>query len=440
MARLLHFRIRGEIMTKSWRSVAVPSLAALGLAAVLTIGVSTAAYAQAGTLDQGFGTGGIATTSFDGPVPAAAALQSNGQIVVAAGLDNTPAATESFGLFRYNANGTLDTTFGTSGIASASFTDFLNNPSDLAIQPNGDIIEVGDAESADGTVNEFAIARFTPDGTLDTTFGTGGEVTTNFVGVATGGASNPADSVLVQPNGDILVGGSATACGRGCPTESALALYNPDGTLDSAFGDDGTVTVTAIGGITALAEDANGDIFTLDGTQAAEFSSSGVLLPQVTPSPFTVTSSRGSSSVFQANGDYLAPAQAAGTSRRDVNATVVRYLPTGTVDTSFTSPVIAWQTPAVNTIQALAVQSNGQIVAAGLSGSNSGDAFTVARLNANGSLDTTFGSGGLVTTALPDGGQASVVVIEPDGEILVVGEGFVAGGGLNLVLALYLAS
>jgi uncharacterized delta-60 repeat protein len=424
----------------SWRSITVAGLAALGLAGGLTVSVSTAAYAQAGTLDQSFGTGGIATTSFDGPIPVAAALQSNGQIVVAAGLYNTPAATESFGLFRYNANGTLDSTFGTGGIASANFTDFLNDPGDLAIQPNGDIIEVGDAASADGTLNEFAIARFTPDGSLDTTFGNGGEVTTNFVGVGTGGRSNPAESVLVQPNGDILVGGSATACGKGCPTQTALALYNPDGTLDTTFGDGGTVTVTAIGQITALAEDANGDIFALDGTQAAEFSSAGALLPQVTPAPFTATSSRGSdSSVFQANGDYLAPAQVAGTSRRDVNATVVRYLPNETVDPSFTGPVIAWQTPAVNSIQALAVQPNGQIVAAGLAGGSSGDAFTVARLDANGSLDTTFGSGGLATTPLPDGGQASVVVIQPNGEILVVGEGFVAGGGLNLVLALYLA-
>jgi uncharacterized delta-60 repeat protein len=222
--------------------------------------------------------------------------------------------------------------------------------------------------------------------------------------------------------------------------QSALALYDPDGTLDTAFGDDGTVTVTSIGGLDTLAEDANGDIFALDGTQIAEFSSSGVLLPQVSPSPLTVTSSAGNSTIFQANGDYLTPASVAGTSRRDVNATVVRYLPTAAVDPSFTSPVIAWQTPAENEIQALAVQSNGQIVGAGLSDSSTGEAFTVARLNANGSLDTTFGSGGLATTPLPDGGQASVVVIEPDGEILVVGEGFVAGGGLNLVLALYLAS
>jgi uncharacterized delta-60 repeat protein len=424
----------------SWRSITVKGLAALGLVAGLTVSVGTAAYAQAGTLDQSFGTGGIATTSYNGPLPVAAALQSNGQILVAAGLYNTPAATEAFGLFRYKANGTLDTTFGTGGIASANFTDFINDPGDLAIQPDGKIIEVGTAESADGTVHAFAIARFNTNGTLDTTFGTGGEVTTNFVGVGTGGRSNPAESVLIQPNGDILVGGSATACGKVCPAETALARYSPDGTLDTTFGDDGTVAVASIGQITALAEDAHGDIFALDGTLDAEFSSSGALLPRVTPAPFMVASSRGSdSSVFQANGDYLAPAQVAGSSRRDVNATVVRYLPNGTVDPSFVSPVIAWQTPAVNSIQALAVQSNGQIVAAGLAGGNSGDAFTVARLNANGSLDTTFGSGGLITTSLPDGGQASVVVIQPNGEILVVGEGFVSGGGLKLVLARYLA-
>jgi hypothetical protein len=63
----------------------------------------------------------------------------------------------------------------------------------------------------------------------------------------------------------------------------------------------------------------------------------------------------------------------------------------------------------------------------------------VARLNSSGSLDTTFGTGGTLTANLPGGGQASVALMQPDGKILVIGQGFIPGGGVDLMLARYLA-
>jgi uncharacterized delta-60 repeat protein len=419
------------------RSVVVAFLAALGV-----LGGVTAANAAAGGLDQTFGSGGIVTTAYNGPFPAAAALQSDGRIVVIAGFDNDPAATEAFGVLRYQANGTPDGSFGAGGRTSAAFTNFLNSPNDLALQPDGKIVVAGNAQSADGTVSEFAVARFNANGTLDSSFGAGGKVTTNFVGVMAGGVSNPADSVLIQPDGKILVGGLASACARRCPAQSALARYNPNGSLDTTFGSGGKVAVTAIGGITALAEDAAGDIFALNGASTAEFSAAGALQPQVTPAPITVASSRGTSSVFQADGRYLAFTAAAGISRHDIDAKVVRYLPTGAADPSFASPAFdfsAENTVATDAVQALAVQPNGQIIAAGLHSANGSTSFTVARLNSSGSLDTTFGTGGTLTTNLPGGGQASVALIQPDGKILVIGQGFIPGGGVNLILARYLA-
>jgi uncharacterized delta-60 repeat protein len=402
----------------------------------------TAASAAAGNLDPGFGSGGIVTTSYNGPYPTAAALQPDGRILVIAGFDNDPAATEAFGVLRYQGNGTPDGTFGAAGRTTATFTNFINSPNDLALQRDGKIVVAGPAESADGTVSEFAVARFNADGTLDKSFGTGGKVTTNFVGVKAGGVSNPADSVLIQADGKILVGGMASGCARRCPAQSALARYNADGSLDTTFGSGGTAAVTAIGGITALAEDANGRIFALNGALTAEFSAAGALQSQVTPSPITIASSRGTSSVFQTDGRYLAMSGGAGFSRHDGDAKVVRYLPTGAVDPSFTNPAFdfsAENTVASDAVQALAVQPNGQVIAAGLHSASGGAAFTVARLNSSGSLDPAFGTGGTLTANLPGGGQASVVLIQPDGKILVIGQGFIPGGGVNLILARYSA-
>jgi len=419
------------------RSGMVTFLAVLGVLAS-----ATAANAAAGDLDQAFGSGGIVTTSYNGPFPADAALQPDGKIVVTAGFNNTPSATEAFGVLRYQGNGALDTGFGAGGRATATFTNFLNSPSDVALQPDGKIVVAGNAQSADGTVSEFAVARFNANGTLDSSFGTGGKVTTNFVGVMAGGVSNPADSVLIQADGKILVGGLASQCARRCPAQSALARYNANGSLDTTFGSGGMVAVTAIGGITALAEDAAGDIFALNGASAAEFSAAGALQSQVTPSPITVASSRGTSSVFQADGRYLAFTGAAGFSRHDIDAEVVRYLPTGAVDPSFANPAFDFSgenTVASDAVQALAVQPNGQIIAAGLHSANGSTSFAVARLNSSGSLDTTFGTGGTRTLNLPGGGQASVVLIQPDGKILVIGQGFIPGGGVTLILARSLA-
>jgi len=172
------------------------------------------AYAAAGDLDPGFGSGGRVVTTFvtrnapfQSAIPADAALQPDGKIVVAVGFDNSVIATEAFGVARYLKNGALDKTFGRNGANFTAFTNFLNSPYSIAIQADGKIVVTGNATSADGTLSEFATARFTTSGVLDSTFGNGGRVTTNFVGVMAGGVSNPANTVLIQPAGKILVGG-----------------------------------------------------------------------------------------------------------------------------------------------------------------------------------------------------------------------------------------
>src|ERR1700680_473577 len=149
------------------------------------------AYAAAGSLDSTFGSGGTVQTAFGNPViPNRVLLQADGDIIVVAGFHNSPIATEAFGVVRYLPNGTLDTSFGTHGATFVAFTNFINSPNAAALQKDGKIVVVGEAQSSDVTLSEFAIARFNSNGSLDSTFGQGGKVTTNFVGVQAGGVSN----------------------------------------------------------------------------------------------------------------------------------------------------------------------------------------------------------------------------------------------------------
>jgi uncharacterized delta-60 repeat protein len=418
------------------------------LACITAVGVATGvalssvaaspAYAAAGGLDPAFGTGGVVTTSahYIGSAPPSAVLiQPNGEIVVIAELTD-PATDGDFGAVRYQANGALDTGFGGGGEATAAFTNFINTPNDAALQPNGDIVVVGDAQNATDTVNEFAVARFTAAGTLDGSFGAGGKVTTSF-----GGVLNPATAVLVQPNGDLLVGGSDLKVAK-TPTLTALARYNPNGSLDTSFGTGGTVAVNAIGPVAALGEDAAGDIFAVGTTgQIAEFSPAGALQASVSAAPITVASAGGTSSTgLSANGSYLVGQGGAGVTRRDVDAQVVRHLPTGAVDPSFTNPPFDFATEgavASDTIQALAVEPSGQVVATGLHSAVGSSSLGIARLNSNGALDTTFGTGGVETSLA---GQGSAIAVQPDGNIVVAGELFRSGLPISLIVERFLGS
>jgi uncharacterized delta-60 repeat protein len=413
------------------------------------------AHAAAGSLDPTFGKGGKIVTTFanrlapfQSVIPEDAALQSDGEIVVALGFTNSPIATEAFGLVRYHSNGTLDATFGTNSSVQIAFTNFINSPSSLAPQSDGKIVEVGTASSADGTVSEFAIARFDSNGALDTTFGRGGKVTTNFVGVMAGGVSNPANAVLIEPDGKILVGGGASQCGK-CVMNTALARYNTDGSLDKTFGKTGTVVVKAIGAVSSLAEDEAGDIFAAGTPQpsgiggTAEFSSTGTLDSTIIPAPVTV-SSHGGPIVVLSNGDFTEGESAVGASRHDIDAHVVRFTQTGTVDSTLNNPPFDYTGEGGNSqdfASALALEPNGQVVVGGGHFDGGFDVFGLARLNLDGSLDSNFGLGGVLTTSFAgqDSAAVTALVVQPDRKIIAVGQTLVSQTGIaNLALARYL--
>ena len=418
-----------------------------GLLAVgLVFGVNFA-RAQAGTLDPTFGKGGTVTTIFTGDtmIPIGAAQQANGDIVVLSQFDIVSDEGTQIGLTRYTAAGKLDKTFGTKGSTITNFSSFTFDPFAFALEPNGKILGAGFVSGG----SNFGLAQFTANGVLDTTFGTDGVATTNFVA----GLDAP-DAFLLQPNGQILMGGFKDG-GRHTPGSLALARFNSNGTLDPTFGTAGVALVTPapILGPQALALLSNGDYLAVgengDGQAgtAVELSSTGELLSTVTagtltassPLPLTASSPLAGlepfPTIFESNGDYVVaqPRHTGGENSHRTDVQVSRFSETGTLDTTFADTAFPFGTTANNTPQALAVQSNGQVVVGGLELATGGPNFGgIARLDTNGELDTTFGSGGTLTVD----NNVTALLIDKNGDILAI-EGT---GNDGIVVAAYLAN
>src|SRR6266480_4615089 len=203
---------------------------------------AVARYNPDGTLDKTFGVGGKVQTDFPGlaAVASSVVIQPDGKIVVAGGAFPLFTFLGDFKVVRYNPDGSLDTSFGDGGIVTTIFPGDGSFAFALALQSDGKIIAAGtdffDFNPGDMSDTDFALARYNPDGSPDTTFGNGGTITTDFLG-----AEDDVYSVLIQPDGKIVAVGSANS-----PFDYydfAAARYLPDGTLDPTFGTGGKVRV-----------------------------------------------------------------------------------------------------------------------------------------------------------------------------------------------------
>jgi uncharacterized delta-60 repeat protein len=326
---------------------------------------------QGATLDPTFGMAGKVTTDFAGTV----VVQADGKLVMAGG-----AATANFGaafaVERFNSNGALDASFGTGGKVTTDFGGRFGGVTSVALQTDGKIVAVGGFVI--GLFNEFALARYSSDGTLDTNFGTGGKVLTDF------GVSAQAMSVALQPDGKIVVGGYANLDGG---ENFEVVRYNSNGTLDATFGTDGKVTTT-------FGVPEQGFSYALAYSLALQQDGKIVLAGEST-----------------INGD------------RDF--ALARYNTNGTLDPSFGTGGRLTTTFGNNDVAfSVAVQPDGKIVTAGFGLFK----FALARYNSNGTLDPSFGTGGQVTTAiggLNDG--AKRLALQGDGNIVVAGRSYING-------------
>ncbi|WP_235116465.1 putative Ig domain-containing protein [Desmonostoc muscorum] len=224
-----------------------------------------ARYNADGTLDATFGNNGKTFANFSGygAYGQAIALQDDGKIFVT-GYVSIGDGNDNFALARFNPDGSLDTTFGSSGQIITDFNGKNDSSFSVAIQDDNKILVIG--TTSNGTVNEFALSRYNPDGSLDTAFGTNGKVITQ---VSTPNAYNFDDfaaSVTVQSNGKILVAGGAYDSNFGSASNFALVRYNSDGSLDSTFGNGGrVVTNTGYGAGSSVVLQSDGNILVAGG-------------------------------------------------------------------------------------------------------------------------------------------------------------------------------
>jgi uncharacterized delta-60 repeat protein len=392
------------------RGVALPLFVA---AALLT---AAAALALPGDLDPKFGSGGLVTTDFASTNDEAIAVTTqNAGKLVAAGVTNG-----DFGLVRYDKNGKVDMSFGTGGKVDTPFSGFAQALAVITL-PSDDLVAAG------GSGDDFALARYQKNGAFDPAFGVGGKVMTSFTGHA--GAS----AVVRQPDGKLVAAGTDGSA-------FAFVRYNGDGSLDSTFGSGGKV-VTPIGanaGVSALllqpdgklvaagSSSAGGDAdfalarYDTDGTLDATFGSGGVVTTDFGGND------HGFDALLQGDGKIVV----AGAVDSVGDVALACYNADGSLDSTFGSGGKVTTDLGVDLTRASGVglDSAGNIVAGGTFFTTP-KAFLVLRYTPTGSLDPTFGSGGEAVASFGAGfTEGNALLVQPNDKIVVVGH---HGGSLQ---------
>src|SRR6266702_1236709 len=209
----------------------------------LGLGFTSPVTAGPGALDPSFDSGGIVVTDFNGSIDGAAfavAVQPDGKVLAAGYVFSSAATNYDFALARYLPDGSLDPSFGTNGKVATDFHGSTDVARAVALQPDGRIVVAGYALRLDGPAFDFALARYNADGSLDASFGVGGKVATDFAGA---GGSEQAHALALQPDGKIVAAGWTSSAGASTHEltflDFAMARYNPDGSLDASFANGG---------------------------------------------------------------------------------------------------------------------------------------------------------------------------------------------------------
>jgi uncharacterized delta-60 repeat protein len=410
---------------------------AVGFAATLVLAASAAA--APGELDASFDTDGLVTTNFPsvGSERAdALALQADGKLVAAG---SAGAGSSRFGLARYNGDGTLDSTFDGDGLVLTAFPESGSADANaLAVQPDGKLVAAGGV----GFIpSGFAVARYNADGSLDSSFGGDGRVVTGYPPTPGGFTFSPARGLVLQPDGKIVVAGNTTIAGD---CRFALARYNADGTPDANFDGDGLATgptfiaceanalvLRTDGKLVVAGSLANNPFgservfglarFNPDGSLDPTFDGDGIAIAN-----FVAALSEGATAlVLQPDGKLVAT----GLLGAGEGFGLARFEPNGALDATFDDDgvVITGQLLIRGNPLGLVLQPDGKLVAAGFAfDANFESRFVLARYETDGDLDPTFHADGIVETDFPSSTRefATSVVYQSDGRLVAAGMGF----------------
>jgi uncharacterized delta-60 repeat protein len=323
-----------------------------------------------GSLDTSF-SGGVVTTPVgtSEDYAEAMAVQPDGKVLVAGRA--RAGAGDDFALVRYERDGSLDTSFGTGGKVTTEIGSQNDAAYAIALQPDGKILLAGLTDIATNNT-DFALVRYNPDGSRDTGFGTQGVVVTPI-----GTGADKAYAIVLQPDGKIVVGGESSTTSTG--VDFALARYNPDGSLDTSFGEGGKVVTPIQAGTT------RDSIYAL-------------ILQDV----------GGEKRIVAAGGE--------------TDFVLARYTASGALDTSFGAGGKLFDlfgSTSIGSAEALALTQDGKLIVAG----HINNDLVLARVNPDGGLDTLFGTAGRVTTPLSasDWDRATAVALQADGKLVVGG-------------------
>ena len=341
-----------------------------------------------GNLDLTFGLGGGVMTEF-GPGGTALhklAIQGDGKIVAAGTTYSGKNGGPDFALVRYNSDGSLDETFGSGGKVETDFFGLSDLCVAVVLQPDGRIVTAGHAFTDNGEA-DFALARYNADGTLDETFGSSGKVTTDFSAV------DSVAGLVLGDDGKLVAAGVSFFDG-----DTLLARYNGDGSLDSTFGSAGKIR--------------------------ANFFTSPVMNKVFVPYAL----------VMQSDGKLVIGGHTALCvycgNPGDWDFGLFRFNADGSLDLSFGSAGrISTDFGGSETCVALALQPDGKIVAGGSTDVLNVSDFAMARYRTDGSLDRSLGSRGkVVTDFFGNADRLNALAIQPNGMIVAAGEAVTAAG------------
>lgn len=388
-----------------------------------------------GDLDPSFGSGGkvITDVNVQRNQGGASAIQADGKIVQCGTVGGV--GLTDFLLVRYNIDGTRDSSFGSDGIATGDNNGLVDAPNAIAVQSDGKIVAFGQSRTDQTPITYYLLAmRFNSDGTLDSSFGTGGKAA-----ISLGNFPQFGLSVLIQPDGKIV--GAAQARDQSNLPAMGAVRFNTDGTMDNGFGTGGTVIVpfggTDVGAAASVNRQPDGKLvlagvtdrpntfrdFALarlntDGSLDNTFGTDGKVVTDLD------RSDNFGDAALQRDGKIVV----VGTSNVNIELSLARYNSDGTLDTTFGNggKIVSIPTAGENFGSAVAVQPDGKVLAAASCGVFPDRDFCVLRYGVNGTIDNSFGMNGMVRTGLSSNSldNPHEMFLQRDGKVIVSGDTF----------------